>query len=229
MNRERALQSIPYLAKLSVADRDWIIGRGEIRVLARGERVWDAGNQTTGFAFLVRGQVKLVKSGARGREVITELGRSGDLLCSNAVWMYAPYCCSAVALEDDTEVVIVPRRDVLEINERSTRAGQVFLEQVINRSMALCRRIDQLASGQVETRIATLFLTLAERGGIDREDGTWLPVPLSRQDLADLCGTTIETAIRAMSRFGRDGIVRTTARGFLILDPRKLERVASPS
>ena len=81
--------------------------------------------------------------------------------------------------------------------------------------------------GGTGLRIATLLLRLTDQLGVARDgDGTWIPVQLSRQDLADLCGTTIETAIRVMTRLGREGIVRSAARGFVIADRAGLERTA---
>jgi CRP/FNR family transcriptional regulator len=50
---------------------------------------------------------------------------------------------------------------------------------------------------------------------------------LSRQELADLTGTTIETCIRIMSRWGKDELVRTEKDGFVILDRAALEELAS--
>jgi CRP/FNR family transcriptional regulator len=92
--------------------------------------------------------------------------------------------------------------------------------------MSLCRRVEELAGGQVERRIATLLLRLADGMGVPRtSEGTWIPVRLSRQDLADLVGTTLETAIRVMTRLGRAGIVRTAPRGLVITDRRALEEV----
>jgi CRP/FNR family transcriptional regulator len=61
----------------------------------------------------------------------------------------------------------------------------------------------------------------AERGG------TFVPLPLSRQELADMTGTTIETCIRIMSRWNKDDVVRTEKDGFVVLDTSELERIAA--
>jgi CRP-like cAMP-binding protein len=58
-------------------------------------------------------------------------------------------------------------------------------------------------------------------------DGTAIPMALSRQELADLTGTTIETCIRVMSRWGKDEIVRTEKDGFVLLDKDALEELAA--
>jgi CRP/FNR family transcriptional regulator len=57
-------------------------------------------------------------------------------------------------------------------------------------------------------------------------DGIAIPMALSRQELADLTGTTIETCIRVMSRWGKDALVRTEKDGFVLLDKPALEELA---
>jgi CRP/FNR family transcriptional regulator len=77
----------------------------------------------------------------------------------------------------------------------------------------------------VETRFAHLFLKLADRMGRPREGGVFIPMVLSRQELADLTGTTIETCIRLMSRWGKDGMVLTEKDGFVVADHAALEEL----
>ena len=62
--------------------------------------------------------------------------------------------------------------------------------------------------------------------GQKREEGLFVPLPLSRQEIADLVGTTIETAIRVMSRWQKDGIIETDKKGFLIRNPAALSAIA---
>jgi CRP-like cAMP-binding protein len=72
-----------------------------------------------------------------------------------------------------------------------------------------------------------LFLKLAERVGRPEASGIFIPMSLSRQDLADLTGTTIETCIRLMSRWGKEGIVSTEKDGFRVLDRTALEKLVA--
>ena len=62
--------------------------------------------------------------------------------------------------------------------------------------------------------------------GQPRPNGTFIPLVLSRQEIADMIGTTIETSIRIMSRWGRDDVVRTEKDGFLVVDRPALETIA---
>ena len=79
----------------------------------------------------------------------------------------------------------------------------------------------------MEARLATLLVQLDERFGDEFDDGTALvPVVLSRQELADLVATSFETAIRAMTKWEREGVVATTQSGFSIMDRTELRKIA---
>jgi CRP/FNR family transcriptional regulator len=66
-----------------------------------------------------------------------------------------------------------------------------------------------------------------EDRGRPEGDGVFIPLTLSRQELADLTGTTIETCIRIMSRWGKEHMVLTEEEGFRVLDPEALEVLAT--
>jgi CRP-like cAMP-binding protein len=73
------------------------------------------------------------------------------------------------------------------------------------------------------SRASLAFLKLAQEQGRPERGGVFVPVSLSRQELADMTGTTIETSIRIMSRWGKHHIVRTEKDGFVVLDSHELE------
>jgi CRP/FNR family transcriptional regulator len=93
----------------------------------------------------------------------------------------------------------------------------------------LTSRLGELAGARVESRFARLFLKLADRLGRDERGGVFIPLPLSRQELADLTGTTIETAIRVMSRWGKQDVLRTEKDGFVVVDASTLQTFAAGS
>ena len=95
------------------------------------------------------------------------------------------------------------------------------------RLVELTNRMVELSGGKLEPRFARMFLKMADESGRPSPEGIVIPVHLSRQDLADLSGTTIETSIRIMSRWGKEGLVRTDRNGFVILDKPALEALAA--
>jgi len=86
--------------------------------------------------------------------------------------------------------------------------------------------LKSIASGRVEERIARVLLELAKSVGEEKEGGKIsIEIPITRQDIAEMTGTTVETAIRIMSKWKKDGIIHTE-RGYIeILKKRELERL----
>jgi CRP-like cAMP-binding protein len=101
-----------------------------------------------------------------------------------------------------------------------------LLTGLTHRLVELTNRLAELSGGRVDARLARFILKLATDMGQSRPDGTFIPLVLSRQELADMIGTTIETAIRIMSRWGKDNIVRTEKDGFVVVDRGALEATA---
>src|SRR4029078_2814670 len=128
-----------------------------------------------------------------------------------------PYPASAIALER-TSCLLVRRGPFFSLLDGHPTLVRGFLLGLPQRIVELTRRIPEVAGSRVETRFAHLFLKLADKMGRAGGEGTASPMALSRQDLADLTGTTIETCIRIMSRWGKEGLVRTDTEGFVLLD-----------
>jgi CRP/FNR family transcriptional regulator len=91
----------------------------------------------------------------------------------------------------------------------------------------LTNRLAELTGGRIEPRFARLFVKLGSQMGRQERGGTFIPLALSRQELADMTGTTIETCIRIMSRWNKDGVVQTDKDGFVVLDAAALARLAA--
>jgi len=129
-------------------------------------------------------------------------------------------------LEDQTEILSVERRVVLDMIGREELVASSLVRELAQRTVHLCRRVGELGAGRAEQRIARLLLTLAERSGSPRGEGEIrVAIALSRQDIADLCGTTVETTIRIMSRWTKDGVIAAASHGFIIRDASALRHL----
>ena len=94
---------------------------------------------------------------------------------------------------------------------------------MMDRQVQLGQRVSEM-TGAVETRVAQALLDLVDSAGREEGPRRAIPLALTRQEIADLAGTTVETAIRIMSRWGKEGVVLTEGEGFVVPD---LERLRS--
>jgi CRP/FNR family transcriptional regulator len=196
---------------------------GILRRYGRRDFVFLEGEEARDYCFVVHGRVKLVCSQASGRETILDIVEEGGLVCGNAVFAGCSYCCSAVADAEHTDVLRVPRARLTEVVRQTSDQVQQLLHSVTDRGMTLCKRIGEVTSGRIEQRIARLLLRLAQSLGEPTDAGIRIQVALSRQDVADLVGTSIETAIRVLKRMEQAGTVSTDRQHFVVHNRDTLE------
>ena len=166
---------------------------------------------------IVSGRVKVFKSTPAGKEIILEIFGAGDPLGAVAVYERVPFMASALTLED-TQCLRIEQSAFFRLLEQDPELVRGLLSGLTIRLAELTRRLAELTGARVEVRFARLFLKLCDQIGRPDHGGLFVAMPLSRQELADLTGTTIETAIRIMSRWQRDGVLHTEKDGFVILD-----------
>lgn len=222
---DQLLRSSALYRHLSREDQQRLAAVAASRHYERGEPIFCEGDPSEFLFTIVSGRVKVSKLLPAGKEVILEIFGAGDPVGAVVAYEGRPYPASATALEP-TVCLLVRRRDFFSLLERYPSLVRGFLVGMAGRLVELTRRIPEVAGGRVETRFAHLFLKLADRMGRQEEGGILIPMPLSRQELADLTGTTIETCIRLMSRWGKDGVVATEKEGFRVLDRAALEALA---
>ena len=224
---EELLQSTPLYRRVPPDDRHRLAAATFVRRYARGETVFSEGDAADAFITIAEGRVKVFKTTPAGKDVILEIFGAGDPLGALAVYEDRPYPASAVALED-TLCLLIRKQDFYALLEAHPSLVRSLLQGMTRRLVELTNRLAELTGGRVEPRFARLFLKLADQMGRPADaEGVLIPLHLSRQELADLTGTTIETCIRIMSRWGKEGIVRTgKEEGFTVLDRGALEAIA---
>ena len=205
----------PERARLAAATRAQQVERGAT-LFSQGaiaDRVWAVHS----------GLVHIVRLGADGRELIAEVIPPGELFGAVVALEQKPYPATAVSAEASV-VWSVPAALVREQCQAYPALRAAILEQVTARLRAAHDRLQSVALEPVEQRLARLLLTLGAKLG-QTQDGVAV-VNATRQELADMIGTTVETAIRITSRWQRDGLIRAARQTIALADPAALRAIA---
>jgi CRP-like cAMP-binding protein len=223
---EAVLRVTPVFQRLAPADRRKVAEVATVRRYEKGQMIFEQGSPSDAFYTISSGRVKIFRMLPTGKDLILEVFSTGDPLGALAVYDGRPFPASAAALEETT-CVVIPRPVFFRLLEEHPSLVRGLMFGLTQRLVELTNRLTELSGTRIEPRFARLFLKLAGEMGRRERGGTFVPLALSRQELADMTGTTIETAIRIMSRWGKQEIVRTERDGFVILDREVLESSAA--
>jgi CRP/FNR family transcriptional regulator, nitrogen oxide reductase regulator len=220
------LRKIPLFRRVGAEDRSRVGAVAHLRRYAKGELIFREADPADTFLVIVEGRVKVFKATPAGKEIILEIFGPGDPLGAVAVYESTHLPASALALED-TACLAIARAHFFHLLEQYPALVRGLLSGLTLRLAELTRRLADMMGGRVEARFARLFLKLADEIGKPGRGGIFVAMALTRQELADLTGTTIETAIRIMSRWQKEDVVRTDKDGFVVIDRAALEATAT--
>ena len=222
---EGLLRSCALFSRLTSEDRRKVAEISIARHYDKGDQVFAEGDPSELIFTIVSGRIKVVKAIPGGKELILEILGPGDPLGAIAAYEARPYPASALALEEAVCIASI-RAAFMGLLETCPSLVRGMLGGFSLRVIELGKRLGEITGSRVEARFAQIFLKLADRLGRPQNPGIFLPLVLSRQDLADLAGTTMETSIRIMSRWGKEGVVVTQADGFLVPSREELESLS---
>ena len=174
--------------------------------------------------YLVRnGRVKIVYHDEDGREVILEIISPGEAF-GGGVLFFPTHPATAKAMEGAT-IASFPSQIYSQFLLNHPNVSLKLLHMLGARHLSMIN-MQTLAGERVERRMAHILHKLANRLGRAEPDGILITISLSRQDLADMACTTLETAIRTLSRFNKEGLIATRRGGYLLVtDPEGLEKL----
>ncbi|MBL7165668.1 MAG: Crp/Fnr family transcriptional regulator [Dehalococcoidales bacterium] len=173
---------------------------------------WD-GDAPERFYVITEGSVKVVKHSSQGKEFIIAFFGPGEMFGEVAVFENKSYPASAQAVAR-TRVLGIRREDFLAFLTDRPQVALRIINVLGGRLRDAQGRLRDLAGERIEQRIAAVLVMLSSKLGDT--------LPFTRQEIADMAGTTTETTIRVMSQLRSRGITRSVRGKVTILDAEKL-------
>jgi CRP/FNR family transcriptional regulator len=177
------------------------------------ESVFWEGDSPDYFYIVVEGRVKVVKHSLSGKEFIIAFFGPGEMFGEVAVFENKPYPASAQVVTD-TKILAIKQDKFLSFLSAHPRVALSIISVLGGRLRDAQTRLKDLAGERVEQRLARILLMLFSKLGST--------LPFTRQEIADMAGTTTETAIRITSQLKERGIIGSVRGKIIILDETKL-------
>ena len=213
-NRVEVLKQSSIFSGLNEDELAMMAGLAVERSLAPGEFVFWEEDAPEWFYVVAEGRIKIVKYSSLGKEFIIAFFGPGEMFGEVAVFDDKPYPASAQAVAE-TKVLGIRGKDFLSLLARRPQVAVRIISVLGGRLRDAHIRLKDMAGERVEQRLARTLLMLSSRLGST--------LPFTRQEIADMAGTTTETAIRFMSRLKDGGVIRSVRGKTTIIDEAKLK------
>jgi len=190
-------------------------GHASSRTMAAGQPLWHEGQPARSITVIVRGFAEIVRMAPGGASALLGVFGPRESIGVSAVLEQSPYPANAAALSELT-VLCVDAAPILNAMRTQPEVVEAMNQALLEHTHVLRWKVDVMSAGTVSRRLAALFLHFAERFGDEDVEGRLvIPLPLTRQHLAQLVGARTETVIRALSRWSKAGDLRSTRDGFV--------------
>ncbi len=213
---EQFLAHLDLFKRLTPEERQRLAARSRERAYAKGETIFRAGDRADTVCVVKTGRVHLMKFLESGHASTTCVMAPGETFCCLPALDRKPYPVDAVAAEDSVVVRIQADafHELLQRNPAFLQASLcLFCDRLRHVEDKSCAVYDS-----VERRLAQALVLLAEKFGPT--------VPLTKHELAELAGTTVETTIRVLSQLKKQGIVKSSRGATTIVKPQQLADLA---
>ncbi len=202
-----------------------VMNAGRLRRVRKEEFYFHQGDPAKVLYVLVEGRVKFTQVTAEGHQVIVRVSGPGEVFGAVAALGDAVHPASGEATGDSA--ALGWRSEVISgLLERFPRMALNVVRFLAGRVKEFQDRYRELATERVERRVAHALLRLAAQIGRPVEGGTLIDLTLSRQDIAEMTGTTIFTVSRILSGWETQGIIRSGRERVLVLKPEALTAIA---
>ncbi len=189
------------------------------------ETIFSEGDPSEWFYIVVRGKVKITKLSQEGKEIILEIISPLEFFGGIAVVRGFPYPANAVAMED-TETLRISKKNLLSVLDRFPNLMYCMATNIGDRIKGSHEMLKSIALEKVEARIASLLVKLSDKAGERVPEGVAIDMKLTKQDIAEMVGTTVETSIRTMSKLSKAGLVAHKGGKIIIRDLERLKSLA---
>ena len=228
MTGTEALGKVPLFAGLPPTEMERLGALVRARRYRRGEVIFLEGDAGSSLCIIAVGRVRIVLSGADGREVVLNVYGPGDFFGEFALLDGEPRSADAIA-QEPCLLYWLTRDDFLAFLESHPRAASTLLAVLSRRLRHTTRVVQDAAFRDVPARLARVVLDLVTTRGRPHGDRVLVDGRLTQSELASMVGASRETVNKALRGFERSGLLRHERGVITVMQPEQLRARANPS
>lgn len=219
------IAGVPLFAGLEPSAEEAVLASAHVKRVLKGERVFDQGGLAEIFYVLLQGHVKDVQTTSAGQQTVVRYVNPKEFFGCASLMGIKHYPTTALAIKDSI-VLSWRAADMVGLMRCQPAIALNALAGVGRQLMDTLSRAGAVHSERVSRRIAHALLHLVRNSGRQVETGIKIDFPISRQDLAEMTGTTLYTVSRTLSKWQGLGILKSSRQSIVVLNPHRLVALA---
>jgi len=218
---ESLLTHVPPFSKLDARQIRDILDQASSRRYDSGVAIFKEGHEAERFFMLLDGYIRVVRITPQGEQVIALHIPSGQLFGIAKALGRDTYPATAITAAESLALSWPTRLWDQFVADYDGFATETY-KTVGNRIGEMNTRIVEMATQQVEQRVANALLRLINQTGRKVANGIEIDFPITRQDLSEMTGTTLHTVSRMLSAWEKQGLVESRRKRITVCDPHQL-------
>ena len=214
------ISELPPFQGVAPADLDRILEQARSQRVAKDEVVFEQEGEAHSFFLLLDGHARVVKTTPDGQQVVVRYISPGELMGIAHALGLTTYPASAIAAVDCV-ILAWPGRLWPQFAALPNFGANTY-KSVGTRLQDSQTRVVELSTEKVEQRVAHALLRLVSQTGKKTDEGILIDFPISRQDIAEMTGTTLHTVSRLLTAWEEKGLVRSGRQKVTVVEPHRL-------
>lgn len=220
------IRAMPIFAHLPVSDFDEICAAATRRSYRQGDTVFEQGQTARTFYVLIEGRLRVTQVTSEGHQVIVRIVNPGDLFGIAKALQRPDYPGTATAVSDSV-VMGWPTDKWSGFMGRYPSMAMTAMQTMGGRLQEAQTRLRELATEEVERRVAHTVLRLGSQSGRQEAEGIRIDFPISKQDIAEMTGTTLHTVSRILTAWENAGLVVGGRQKLLLKDLQRIKQIGA--
>ncbi|MDT6942053.1 Crp/Fnr family transcriptional regulator [Brucella pseudogrignonensis] len=219
------VRKLSLFAKMGDNELDKLVSYASSRRIPQGESIFEQGDEAVTFYLLLYGRLKVNQVTSDGQQIIVRMVHPGDLFGFAKALQRNDYPGTAMAV---TESIVLgwPTELWDYFVEQNPGLAMNAIQTIGTRLEEAHTRIREMSTEEVERRVAHVVLRLAQKAGKKEDGGIRIDFPITRQDIAEMTGTTLHTVSRILSGWETKGFVLGGRQKLTVIDTQGIRKLA---
>ncbi|WP_026882410.1 Crp/Fnr family transcriptional regulator [Clostridium akagii] len=216
------IKKIPIFSQLSSEALANIVKLQNIKNYKKGIIIFHEGDAGDAFFFVKTGKVKIFKTSFDGRDITLNILGEGSIFAEVTLFNDIDYPATVEVLED-SEIGVILNKDIEKLILQNNELALEIIKILNKRLFRSQTAVKDMAFSDTYIRITKTLIDLCKRHGTTTENGIEIDASITRQDIANMVGTSRETVSRVVSALKKEGLILTNSKKIIIIDINKLQ------